>query len=123
MARVGELVVVEMKDVGDTELERQRGTIIDTLRQNPDLAQSVLSAFELANIKDKAYGEAWRRQGYMGNLARVMSKSERLRNMLWCDVMDRPEAAYESTEDTLLDLINLAGFMLVNLKEGNRWGN
>lgn len=78
--------------------------------------------------KSEGYGDAWQAQGYMGNLARVMSKEARLRNMLWGDNTDgdysegevHPE--YESVMDTLVDLGALAAFMVSNLEEGNRWG-
>jgi hypothetical protein len=65
----------------------------------------------------------------MGNLARIMSKVARLRTMLWCDPDgDGPPVAAEALDveavrDTLLDLINLSGFMLLNWEGGNRWGS
>lgn len=81
-------------------------------------------AMNLAAVKDAAYGGAWRRQGYMGNVARVLSKVERIRELLWSDrVPETREAVYEETaEDTLLDLINIAAMALQNVREGNRWG-
>jgi hypothetical protein len=83
--------------------------------------------------KDAAYGGAWRKQGYMGNLARIMSKTERLSNMLWKDQVDPPAvqgAEYsmqadldgETVLDTLKDLMALAAFMAANIEDGNRWG-
>lgn len=75
--------------------------------------------------KSQGYGDAWRRQGYMGNLARVLSKSARLDNMLWCDVdqgmTDGPDTQ-ESVTETLVDLGAMAAFTVANLEEGNRWG-
>jgi len=71
--------------------------------------------------KDRAYGAAWRAQGWMGNLARIMSKTARLKEMLWRG--DRiMEAGGESVRDTLQDLINLAVFMTLNLGQENEWG-
>lgn len=78
-------------------------------------------AIRLQQGKARIYGEAFRSQGYMGNMARVLSKVARLRNMVWTDIEKRPPE--ETLEDTLLDLINLAGFMLINLTERNKWGN
>ena len=70
--------------------------------------------------KNKLYAGAWREQGWMGNMARIMSKVTRLRTMLWQDVPT--ENATESVDDSLLDLINLAIFMALNRQGGNRWG-
>jgi len=74
--------------------------------------------------KSAGYGDAWQQQGYMGNLARILSKAARLENMLWRDYtletaqIDGGEAAM----DTLQDLGALCAFMIANLDEGNRWG-
>jgi hypothetical protein len=84
-------------------------------------ADAVLS---LVRVKDAAYGGAWRKQGYMGNLARIMSKTERLSNMLWKDGYHGPNEfpLDESVLDTLKDLMALAAFMAANIEDGNRWG-
>lgn len=77
----------------------------------------------LVREKDKAYGGAWKTQGYMGNLARIMSKAARLENMLWNDAEDgQAEDHGESVMDTLHDLMALCAFMATNIEEGNRWG-
>ena len=83
----------------------------------------------LALLKKKqAYGDAWQEQGYMGNLARILSKTSRLKNMVWRDTPFEPgteEASSGSEEtliDTLLDLSALCAFMAANIEEGNRWG-
>lgn len=94
--------------------------------------QEVRAYFEectqIVKAKNPKYGEAWKRQGYMGNLARVMSKAARLESMLWKDVIDgapvpEEELSGESIEDTLRDLANLTAFMMLNYTEGNRWGS
>jgi hypothetical protein len=72
----------------------------------------------LAAQKSVGYGDAWRQQGYMGNLARVLSKSARLRNLAWRDGM----ADEQAMEAELLDIINIAAMGLTNLRAGNRWG-
>jgi hypothetical protein len=77
----------------------------------------------LVREKDKAYGGAWQKQGYMGNLARILSKAERLKNMCWTDsegITVDPDD--ESVMDTLHDLMALCAFMASNIEEGNRWG-
>lgn len=91
---------------------------------------------ELMDQKNLNYGDAWRSQGYMGNLARILSKVSRLRNMLWRSdptdqVPDQPavmegsaqaDMDAETVRDTLMDLSNLCYFMARNLGEGNQWG-
>lgn len=91
------------------------------------LRNVVGDALRLAHHKERAYRGAWRRQGYMGNLGRILSKAARLEEMAWKDQDYVEEMAEvvdndETIRDTLLDLINLAGFMAVNYTEGNRWG-
>lgn len=87
--------------------------------------QDMLGIFETAlslqRQKASTYGEAFRSQGYMGNVARVLSKVSRLRNMVWRD--DQFEDSLESIEDTMLDLINLSAFFLINRRIRNKWGN
>lgn len=70
--------------------------------------------------KDRLYGGAWRDQGWMGNLARIMSKTARLRSMLWRDA--QISSADEPVRDTLQDMINLCVFMLLNMQRANKWG-
>lgn len=86
------------------------------------LASTEVLAGALATLhaKDSLYGGAWREQGWMGNLARIMSKTARLRNMLWqTHTVDNEE---EPVKDTIQDLINLCVFMMLNRQSGNRWG-
>lgn len=78
------------------------------------------SALQLQQRKQMGYGEAWRDQGYMGNVGRVLGKVSRLRNMLWRDI--EVNGSSESIEDSLMDLIVLSGFALINRRERNKWG-
>lgn len=99
----------------------------------PTTAQTVAmfhdQALRLAVIKNRAYGDAWRKQGYVGNLARVLSKAERLRSLLWQDKVwvgtggDESQQDEETVRDTLLDLANLCAMMAANVAAGNRWGD
>jgi len=81
----------------------------------------------LALIKSKqAYGDSWVRQGYMGNIGRVLSKADRLRNLMWRD-LNQDESAPDSPDnetvlDTLYDLSALCALAIANIEEGNRWG-
>ena len=70
--------------------------------------------------KDQHYGGAWREQGWRGNLARLMSKTARLRKMLWRQNV--LSSTGEPVQDTIIDMINLCAFMQLNRMEGNEWG-
>lgn len=79
-------------------------------------------------IRKVGYGNSWQHQGYMGNIGRVLSKADRLKETTWRDQrpddseVDSPDRANESILDTLLDLGPLAAFAIANIDEGNRWG-
>lgn len=83
---------------------------------------------ELLTMK-RAYGNAWQKQGYMGNLARIMSKTARLENLLWRDHSEpgnstaASDAEDEMVLDTLRDLGALCAFMVSNIEMKNRWGS
>jgi hypothetical protein len=86
------------------------------------------AVLELVRRKDAAYQGAWQKQGYMGNLARIMSKTERLKAMLWREQPwlgtggEESDQEMESVLDTLKDLMALAAFCAANIEDGNRWG-
>lgn len=107
-------------------LQKQIGTPVPSSVEGSGTVRRLAEVFEdalnLAYDKTQGYGEAWRDQGWMGNLARVMSKSSRLRNMLWRNTFEQSESMDESVEDTALDMINLLGFMLINRRGLNPWG-
>lgn len=93
---------------------------VETFTTLSPLADVLVKSLILANRKAKTYGMAWWSEGYMGNVARVLSKASRIRKMLW---RDQPfNDASEPVWDTLMDLINLAGFAVINHREGNKWG-
>lgn len=79
---------------------------------------------KLVALKDEHYGAAWRRQGYMGNLARILGKADRLRNMAWRDEQQHvAELGGEETAcDTVRDMAALCAMFEANLLSGNRWG-
>lgn len=71
--------------------------------------------------KSQGYGNAWQEQGYMGNIARVLSKQSRIRNLVWCE--PKPDFKdQETVEDTLVDLAALCAFAIANMQDGNQWG-
>jgi hypothetical protein len=86
------------------------------------VAQVFQEALRLVEKKTPGYGRAWQEQGWMGNLARIMSKSSRLKNMLWRGRLTQFDSAEETTEDTALDMMNLLAFFLINKRIGNEWG-
>jgi hypothetical protein len=117
--------MVEKYDIGP-------GQIIPAPEREQFWPGSALSVWQghadavLAMLKNKqAYGNAWQEQGYMGNLARVLSKTSRLKNMLWSDQSDHTawtEEGQESVLDTLYELSALCALAIANIEEGNRWG-
>lgn len=97
----------------------------DSLEEGAPTTSAMLDIFikclQLQQRKASTYGEAFRSQGYMGNVARVLSKVSRLKKMLWSDVV--VSDSDETVEDTARDLINLAVFFLINREDRNKWGN
>lgn len=88
------------------------------------LASQMVEVFEnalnLAMAKNAGYGNAWQEQGWMGNLARILSKTARLKNMVWRD--NGVESLPEPHEETIGDIINLCVFFLFNRRGLNKWG-
>jgi hypothetical protein len=108
---------------------------LQTLLPIPEEGEGVIAfaayseaVLALVREKDAAYGGAWQKQGYMGNLSRILSKTARLENMLWRDNPwlgtggDESDEEAESVLDTLKDLMALAAFCAANIEDGNRWG-
>lgn len=85
------------------------------------VANLYAEAFNLFVKKNVSYGGAWQQQGYMGNVARILSKASRLKNMLWCNYPRNDTD--ESVEDTALDMMNIAVFFILNFRRGNKWGD
>jgi hypothetical protein len=93
--------------------------------EGEDTIHAMVNIFErclnIALVKNQQYRGAWKKQGWMGNLARIMSKMERLKALCWVDGL--VPYTGESVEDNLVDLINIAAFMEINFEDGNRWGS
>lgn len=77
---------------------------------------------DIASRKNADYGNSWRKNGYMANLPRVMEKVDRLRSLMWVDGAES-QVPEETLNETVLDLINTAAFLAINISEGNRWGD
>lgn len=123
-----------LAEKADHAYETYHGASFPVDYPDPTTAQVVAMfhdrALRLAVDKDQAYRKAWVEQGYIGNVARILSKASRLRNMVWCDqASDLPpevaaptEQEEETLRDTLLDMANLCAFAAHNMAQGNRWG-
>lgn len=85
------------------------------------LAHVFEEALNVAYRKASGYGMAWQRQGYMGNVARILSKTARIENLVWNDEPEGDDHC-ENVQDTLGDLVSIVAFALVNYKADNRWG-
>lgn len=79
-------------------------------------------AVRLASAKNADYGDAWRDQGWRGNLSRVLEKAKRLKTLLWKANGNDPRVA-ETTRETALDMINTLAFFIINQDAGMEWGN
>jgi hypothetical protein len=114
----GKLKLVLMDEAGNVVAPDPSKVGSRTTQQLLDLFADLV---QLQMRKGQEYGEAWRSQGYMGNVARVLSKASRLKNMLWRDF--QMESADEPIEETLGDLVNLAAFAVLNYRDRNKWGS
>jgi hypothetical protein len=88
------------------------------------VARAVREYEESLNLmlrKNRDYGGAWREQGWMGNLARILSKTARLKSLLWKDFYEEGGNG-EAVQDTVRDLMNLCLFFMWNRDAHNRWG-
>jgi hypothetical protein len=120
----GEPVNWKLVWISDEGEQQETGLFIDRAVEGSDTSFGLMNLFiqcvNLQKKKGSTYGEAWRGQGYMGNVARVLSKASRLKNMLWRDM--EIASSEESVTDTAQDMINLLAFFLINKIEGNKWG-
>jgi hypothetical protein len=76
-------------------------------------------------VRKAGYGNSWQHQGYMGNIGRILSKADRLKEMEWRDwdpARSNDHAAEEAITETLIDIAPLVAFALANIEEDNRWG-
>lgn len=112
------MIMIKFVDENDDVVEQPIGSTLDGLLRVFDTVAIIVAA------KDQQYGVAWKSQGWMGNLARIMSKTSRLKAMLWKDngnpVFGGKEV--ESVQDTLHDLIAITAFALINFGKANKWG-
>lgn len=80
-------------------------------------------SLETLRDKNEDYGDAWRFQGWRGNLPRIFEKANRVRNLLWRSDPMLPMVTKEQAVDTLRDMLNTIAFAIVNIEEGVEWGH
>lgn len=80
-------------------------------------------AMRLMSEKNASYQDAWQEQGWRGCLARIMSKTTRLRNMLWRNNVSLLNGEKETPRETALDMINHLVFFIANLDDEREWGH
>lgn len=80
-------------------------------------------ALSLFERKNADYGDAWRLQGWRGNLSRIMEKVQRLRTTLWRNGAISFEIGDEDGRQTALDMMNSLAFFILNWDERREWGH
>lgn len=70
--------------------------------------------------KNSFYRDSWRGQGWRGNVARILSKADRIRAMCWGSLP--LQDSKEPVEDTLRDMSLLCMFATINRHMDNEWG-
>lgn len=79
-------------------------------------------AIRVFDNKNTDYGDAWRRNGWRGNLSRVFEKADRVRNLVWRADPRVPAVGDEAAVETLRDMLNTIAFAIINLEEEVEWG-
>jgi len=80
-------------------------------------------ALSLFEQKNTDYGDAWREQGWRGNLSRILEKARRLKTVLWHGGPIGFAVAEEGARQTALDMINTLAFFIINHDERREWGH
>ena len=88
------------------------------MKKNEQMYQSIVNqAYELFEMKNKDYGNAFKQYGAKGLFILMAGKIKRLEQLLWKN--EEPQVKNESIEDTLLDLVNYAIMTLICIRENN----
>jgi hypothetical protein len=96
-----------------TNGEHSRSQVWDTFAE----------ALALFDRKNADYGDAWRSNGWRGNLSRIFEKSQRVRNLLWRSDSRTPAVGDEQAIETLIDMLNTTAFAIINLRDNVEWGH
>jgi hypothetical protein len=88
-----------------------------------DLWDIFTEAVQTFDKKNADYGDAWRRNGWRGNLSRIFEKADRVRNLAWRPDPRVPAVGDESVVETLRDMLNTIAFAIMNLEEEVEYGH
>lgn len=80
-------------------------------------------AIETFDKKNADYGDAWRTNGWRGNLSRIFEKVQRVRNLAWRPDPRVPAVGDEQVLETLQDLLNTTAFAIINMIEEVEYGH
>ena len=80
-------------------------------------------AIEVFDQKNADYGDAWRTNGWRGNLSRIFEKVQRVRNLAWRPDPRVPAVGDEAVLETLQDLLNTTAFAIINMSEEVEYGH
>jgi hypothetical protein len=80
-------------------------------------------AVSLFEAKNADYGDAWRHQGWRGNLGRIFEKTERLRTLLWRGDVHQLVTLDEDARQTAVDMLNTLAFFIINWDDRREWGH
>jgi hypothetical protein len=80
-------------------------------------------AMETFDKKNADYGDAWKTNGWRGNLSRIFEKVQRVRNLAWRPDPRVPAVGDEQVLETLQDLLNTTAFAIINMIEEREYGH
>lgn len=80
-------------------------------------------AIQTFDQKNADYGDAWRTNGWRGNLSRIFEKVQRVRNLAWRPDPRVPAVGDEQVLETLQDLLNTTAFAIINMVEEVEYGH
>jgi hypothetical protein len=80
-------------------------------------------AMETFDKKNADYGDAWRTNGWRGNLSRIFEKVQRVRNLAWRPDPRVPAVGDEQVLETLQDLLNTTAFAIINMIDEVEYGH
>lgn len=71
-------------------------------------------ALSIYEDREAKYGEAWRDRGWRGNVADILRKASRVKNVFW-----RGEGSED--RDDLYDLMVYCAFAIINMDDDREW--
>lgn len=71
-------------------------------------------ALNIYEDRENKYGQAWRSRGWRGNVADILRKASRVKNVFWT-------GKGSDDLDDLYDLMVYCAFAIINLQDGREW--